>query len=312
MTFDDINTLGKDRVPFLFISDFLAQNIKVIKLDELQNSDIEFSINEKSKNIKHSNSFLKIPQDFETYEKKFQQVINEIKNGNTYLLNLTQETYIKTDLSLKEIFKNADAAYKLRYKDDFVCFSPEKFIQIKDDTIHTYPMKGTIDASIYKAKEKILSDKKELAEHIMIVDLLRNDLSIVAKDVKVKEFRYVESIEAGDKKLLQVSSHISGLVGDDWHEKIGDILESLLPAGSITGTPKRKTVEIIESIEEYDRGYFTGVFGIYDGKTLDSGVMIRFIEKTKDGFIYKSGGGITLDSDSISEYNELLDKIYLP
>ncbi len=312
MTFDDINTLGKDRVPFLFISDFLAQNIKVIKLDELQNSDIEFSINEKSKNIKHSNSFLKIPQDFETYEKKFQQVINEIKDGNTYLLNLTQETYIKTDLSLKEIFKNADAAYKLRYKDDFVCFSPEKFIQIKDDTIHTYPMKGTIDASIYKAKEKILSDKKELAEHIMIVDLLRNDLSIVAKDVKVKEFRYVESIEAGDKKLLQVSSHIYGKLSDKWQENLGNILKALLPAGSISGTPKKNTLKIIQDIEDYERGFFSGIFGIFDGNSFDSGVMIRFIQKLDNKLIYKSGGGITLDSKAREEYNELLDKVYLP
>ena len=173
-------------------------------------------------------------------------------------------------------------------------------------------MKGTIDASLPDAKEQILSNKKEMAEHIMVVDLLRNDLSIVAKNVKVDRFRYIQTISAGEKKLLQVSSHISGELDTSWHENIGSILKSLLPAGSISGTPKRKTVEIIKDTEGYNRGYFSGVFGIYDGKKLDSGVMIRFVEKQKDGYIYKSGGGITYDSIVKDEYMELQDKIYLP
>jgi len=146
----------------------------------------------------------------------------------------------------------------------------------------------------------------------MIVDLLRNDLSIVSRDVKVEEFRYITEIEAGDKKLLQVSSHISGYVGNNWHENIGTILKSILPAGSISGAPKKSTLEIIDDVEEYERGFFSGVFGLYDGETLDSGVMIRFIEKIADSYLYKSGGGITLDSEVKLEYNELQDKIYLP
>lgn len=173
-------------------------------------------------------------------------------------------------------------------------------------------MKGTIDASLPNAKESILANQKEMAEHVMVVDLLRNDLSIVAKEVRVEKFRYVHEIEAGAKKLLHVSSHISGDVGDGWHERIGDILRLLLPAGSISGAPKRSTLEIIDAVEGYERGFFSGVFGVYDGKTLDSAVMIRFVQKVKDGYVYKSGGGITLDSDAQSEYNELLDKVYLP
>jgi para-aminobenzoate synthetase component 1 len=138
-------------------------------------------------------------------------------------------------------------------------------------------MKGTIDASVHNAREKILADKKEMAEHIMVVDLLRNDLSIVANDVEVEKFRYITEIPAGDKKLLHVSSHISGDIGEDWQSKIGTILKELLPAGSISGTPKKSTLEIIERIEAYERGYFSGVFGVFDGESLDSGVMIRFI-----------------------------------
>lgn len=312
MTFEDINSLGALREPFLFIIDFKAQNIVLLPLDKLSQNDIEFDINEKYTLISHEDFLQKEGVSFDIYKKKFDFVIEKIKDGETYLLNLTQPTIIKTPLSLQEIYNAANAPYKLRYKDEFVCFSPEKFISICGTKISTHPMKGTIDASIPNASEIILEDKKEMAEHIMVVDLLRNDLSMVAKDVKVEEFRYITTIEAGKKKLLHVSSHISGELGADWHSKIGDILKSLLPAGSISGAPKRSTLEIIEKIEEYARGYFSGVFGVYDGVSLESAVMIRFVQKTKDGYIYKSGGGITLDSNAVSEYNELLDKVYLP
>ncbi len=312
MTFDDLNSLGKKREPFLFITDFKAQNIVVIPLDKLNANDVEFCIDENYPIKTHLDFLDKYALSFSEYKKKFDYVIEKIKAGDTYLLNLTQPTSVKTPLALNEIYECANAHYKLRYKDEFVCFSPEKFIQIKESKISTYPMKGTIDASIANAKESILNNEKEMAEHVMVVDLLRNDLSIVAKDVKVEEFRYITEIEAGEKKLLHVSSHISGDVGDDWHDRIGDILSSLLPAGSISGAPKKSTLDIIEKVEGYERGFFSGVFGVYDGKTLDSAVMIRFVEKTEDGYIYKSGGGITLDSDVKSEYNELLDKVYLP
>ena len=89
-------------------------------------------------------------------------------------------------------------------------------------------------------------------------------------------------------------------------------MNNLTPAGSVTGTPKKSTVDIINNIENYDRGFYTGVFGIFDGKDLRSGVMIRFIEEENDALVYKSGGGITLDSNAKSEYEELIDKIYLP
>ena len=86
----------------------------------------------------------------------------------------------------------------------------------------------------------------------------------------------------------------------------------LLPAGSISGTPKKRTLEIIKEVEEYERGYFSGVFGYFDGELFDSAVMIRFIENTPDGLVYKSGGGITLESNAESEYQEMQDKIYIP
>ena len=312
MEFERLNALGKERIPFFFLSDFLGKKVEAYPLEELAQHAISFCIDENYAYNKHPFALEKEPQGFAHYLEKFTYVQEKIRAGDTYMLNLTQPTKIATSLSLEEIYAHANAHYKLLYKDKFVCFSPEKFIQIKDNTIHTFPMKGTIDASIEHAKEKILADAKESAEHVMVVDLLRNDLSIVAKNVRVERFRYVHEIEAGAKKLLQVSSHICGDLEDSWHERVGDVLRSLLPAGSVSGAPKKSTVEIIQNIEGYERGFYCGVFGMYDGTSLDSGVMIRFIEKTDNGLVYKSGGGITIESDARSEYNELLDKVYLP
>ncbi len=232
--------------------------------------------------------------------------------GNTYLLNLTFPTQIEIKTNLLNIFLSSQAPFKLYYKNQFITFSPERFIKIENNLIQTYPMKGTIDAQIPNADEKILADEKEKAEHTMVVDLLRNDLSMVAKQVSVNQFRYIDKIKAGEKSLLQVSSKITGVLENNWHERIGDILLTLLPAGSISGAPKIKTLEIINQVENYKRGFFSGVFGYFDGNKLDSAVMIRFIERQDGKFIYKSGGGITIDSNPKLEYEEMLDKIYLP
>ncbi|MDM8561315.1 aminodeoxychorismate synthase component I [Candidatus Parabeggiatoa sp. HSG14] len=246
------------------------------------------------------------------YTVAFNRVIKEMTEGNTYLINLTFPTEIEINASLLDIFLVSQAPFKLYFQNKFVTFSPERFIKIENNQIKTYPMKGTINALVPNAIEKILADEKEKAEHTMVVDLLRNDLSIMAKKVTVNKFRYIDKIKAGDKTLLQVSSEISGILEKNWHEKIGDILFSLLPAGSISGTPKRKTIEIINTVEGYQRGFFTGIFGYFDGNKLDSAVMIRFIEKQGDKLIYKSGGGITIDSNVTNEYKEMLEKIYIP
>jgi para-aminobenzoate synthetase component 1 len=310
-----INELASQKEPFLFVLSYDLKEQFIQKLDSLD-SDIFFKIgnqrNYPQTPINKAYYLKKSPLAFQEYKQSLDKVLEEIRSGNTYLLNLTFRTPIESNLSLKEIFTYAKAKYKLYFKDEFICFSPEKFIEIVDNKISTYPMKGTIEASLSNAKEKILADEKEMAEHVMIVDLMRNDLGIVGNSIRVEEFRYVEKIQAGEKELLQVSSKITAKLPENWHETLGDLLQKLLPAGSITGTPKKSTVKIIENIENYKRGFYTGVFGIYDGENLYSAVMIRFIEKEDKKLFYKSGGGITIDSDAQSEYKELIDKIYLP
>ena len=173
-------------------------------------------------------------------------------------------------------------------------------------------MKGTIDANIPQADEVILNDPKEIAEHVTIVDLIRNDLSQVAQNIQVDRFRYLDEIETSDKKLLQVSSEISGQLPHDWKSRIGTILTTLLPAGSISGAPKPETVRMILAFESYSRDFYTGICGHFDGESLDSGVMIRFIKQEDEQLYYCSGGGITSFSQPSKEYQEMLDKIYLP
>ena len=181
-----------------------------------------------------------------------------------------------------------------------------------DGKIHTFPMKGTIDAAIPNAKEIILNNPKELAEHVTIVDLMRNDLSRVADRVAVRRFRYIEELRTSHKNLLQVSSEIIGQLPQNYLSQVGTILAHLLPAGSVTGAPKARTVQIIREAEKEKRGYYAGVFGYFDGAALESAVMIRFIERDGDKLFYRSGGGITTQSIAIREYQEAIDKIYVP
>lgn len=93
---------------------------------------------------------------------------------------------------------------------------------------------------------------------------------------------------------------------------MGNILFDMLPAGSISGAPKKRTIEIIKEAETHQRGYYTGIAGVFDGKKLDTCVLIRFIENQQGQLVYKSGGGITSLSHEKEEYNELIDKIYVP
>ena len=312
---DAIDRLGKEGKPFLFILSYDKERIFAKALDRLDNDifyKLETMRNYRPKKRNRHYRFAKYPVSLTHYRQAFEEIIEEIRSGNTYLLNLTFKTPIESDLTLKEIFDYARAKFKLYFKGEFICFSPERFIEIRGNTICTHPMKGTIEASLPDAAGQILSDPKEMAEHVMIVDLMRNDLGIVGSDVKVEKFRYIDRIRAGEKELLQVSSHITARLPENWREHIGEILDRLTPAGSITGTPKKRTMEIIKRVEGYERDFYTGIFGIFDGRSLRSAVMIRYIEERGGRLYYKSGGGITIDSDIQSEYKEMIDKIYLP
>ncbi len=312
-----LNQWGKEKTPFVFLIDFECLKPKCWKLTGSIN-DFAFNFQGFSNIMPDINkAFLfqenavksKTPISFEEYQKKFELVKKEIEYGNSFLVNLTTATKIETNLSLQDIAQQASSKYICYLKDEFVSFSPETFIRIYNGTITSFPMKGTIDASIPNAKDLILNDAKEIAEHATIVDLIRNDLSRVANNVRVTKYRYYEEIKTQEGILGQVSSEIEGALPINYNEIIGDIIFDLLPAGSVSGAPKQKTKEIIFKAEQSKRGYYTGIAGYFDGANLDSCVLIRFLQADN---IYRSGGGITAQSDVIKEYKEMIDKVYVP
>ena len=353
---DKINQLASQNEPFLFVINYQGDKAFIRLLSDINPEECLFDFEGRG-NLSHawketwkegtSETTWQIePPLYEDYERSFNIVKSNIMAGNSYLTNLTCKVPVSSNLSLEEIFHRAKGKYKLllrrkRNLTPFVCFSPETFVRIKGGRIYSYPMKGTLDASLPNAEKQLMEDRKEAAEHATIVDLIRNDLSRVAENVRVDKYRYIDVLHTNKGDILQTSSEISGSLPEDYRQHLGEILDAQLPAGSITGAPKDKTMQIIQEAEGYDRGFYTGIMGIYDQGELNSAVMIRFIEeetspvdfeadgeknfKAKEGkasegkepkasrkLYFKAGGGITSKSDCRKEYEEVIQKIYLP
>ena len=303
--------------------------------------DYERSFNIVKSNIMAGNSYLtnltnRVPvscnlsleEIFHRAKGKYKLLLRRKRNQAEDKAHLKEEPqnkdYLKEEAQNKAHLKEEKIEENLT---PFVCFSPETFVRIKGGRIYSYPMKGTLDASLPNAEKLLMEDQKEAAEHATIVDLIRNDLSRVAEDVRVDKYRYIDVLHTNKGDILQTSSEISGRLPEDYPHHLGEILDAQLPAGSITGAPKDKTMQIIQEAEGYDRGFYTGIMGIYDQGELNSAVMIRFIEeeevfpsKTENRMNYeairklyfKAGGGITSKSDCRKEYEEVIQKIYLP
>jgi para-aminobenzoate synthetase component 1 len=333
---EQLNQWGQEKKPFVFLIDFEQKKPLAWPVDECPD-DFQFKFTKASSlkktitnstktdyffsetndsgftnsnvNLKSDDLLTKHPIEITAYQNKYNQVMDALHRGDSFLMNLTIPTPVQNKLDLQTYFDHAKSKYVIWLKDDFIAFSPETFIQIENGKIATFPMKGTIDASLPNAKDTLLNDPKEFAEHATIVDLLRNDLSRVASKVKVTNFRYYEEIKTQNGVIGQVSSSIEGELPSDYTSRIGSILYDLLPAGSVSGAPKKKTAQLIASIEGTDRGYYTGIAGYFDGVNLDSCVLIRYLAADN---VYHSGGGITFQSDMASEYQEMINKVYVP
>lgn len=300
-------------IPFFFLIDFEKNNPIIIPINECEHAGVFFQLEQPDVSTSHPIMLKSVPVDFNIYQKAFNIIRNGIGRGDSFLTNLTMPTPIECDADLETIYQSSNASYKLYVKDKFVCFSPEQFIQIKNGKISTFPMKGTIMANTPNAEMTLLNNKKEAQEHNTIVDLMRNDLSMIADNVEVKRFRYISEIMTLKGRMLQTSSEITGCLNKNWQNDFGELLLKLLPAGSISGAPKQQTLNLIKKAEIDSRGYYTGIFGTYNKGEVNSAVIIRYIEKdNKDNLIYRSGGGITFMSNAEEEYREMIDKIYIP
>ena len=323
-----MNQWGAERRPFFFVFNYQVSEAIIIPLEDWPDTALAFEFTGRVDasfspiSAGHLSTCSSLPSQiewevsaptFSDYQRAFHIVQHHLHRGDSFLTNLTFAVPVCTNLTLAQLYTSARAPYKLLWPGHFVCFSPEPFVEIADGTIRTFPMKGTIDATLPQAEQTLLANAKEQAEHATIVDLLRNDLSQIATEVHVARYRYVEEIHTHRGALLQTSSEIVGRLSHNYLSHLGDLLMPLLPAGSITGAPKLATVRSIAEAETYDRGYYTGIMGCFDGTSLQSAVMIRFVEQQPDGsLVFKAGGGITTRSDAESEYQELLDKVYAP
>lgn len=319
---EQMNRAGAEGTPFLFVLDYEKTEGFFIP-NPLEHHEVLFRLGGQT-NIKRSDgvrrsgaiSFKKKPLPIEEYAKRFEIVQRGMRDGSSVLANLTVATPIETSLSLEEILYATTAAYQLYIPEArFVCFSPERFVKIDcDGTISTCPMKGTITSDVPGAPDVILNDYKETSEHCAVVDLLRRDLSGVAEDVRVERFRFFTEIQTQEKRIYQVSSEIRGVLPGEWRGRIGSTIGGMLPAGSILGAPRDGTQRLIAEAERGTaRGYYCGVFGYYDGRSVDSAVLIRcVVEDEKGQKFYHSGGGVTINSLMEKEYREMIEKIYLP
>lgn len=312
-----MNRYGQERTPFLWAASYNLEKCFLITDLDSQN-EILWQVGSYGntpalpQNSTSPELRIKNPVSRKEYAEMFSVVMQGLKRGDSFLTNLTAATEVECTGSLTDVFCNSSAPYRLMIPGEFVCFSPEPFVRIENSLISTFPMKGTADASLPDAEASLMSDYKELCEHYTIVDLMRNDLNSVVSDVRVARFRYIEEIATSSGSILQTSSEICGTIPQHLSYRFGDIILPMLPAGSITGAPKQATLRLIDNAETCPRGWYTGVFGYFDGLRMQTAVMIRCLQYSSSGrLFFHSGGGITVNSSEDDEYAELMAKVYL-
>jgi para-aminobenzoate synthetase component 1 len=298
----------------IFISDLNQEYLAKMFLDFLS-----FSKKNELKNSPLKNQiFTRLPKDY--YLKSVENIKNHIKIGDVYELNFCQEFYcndakinpFQTYLKLNAISEMPFSSF-FKLDDIFLmCASPERYLQKTGTKIISQPIKGTsrrFDDSKEDelSKTELRNNQKEVSENVMIVDLVRNDLSRTAspKSVKVEEFCKVYSFPKVHQMISTISSELAPKYS--WT----DVLKTTFPMGSMTGAPKVKAMELIEKYEKTKRGLYSGSVGYVtpDGD-FDFNVVIRSIQynQSKKSLSFITGSAITILSDAEKEYEECLLK----
>ncbi|MCU4565328.1 anthranilate synthase component I family protein [Acinetobacter sp. WU_MDCI_Abxc222] len=298
---------------------FFSDEADALELFSYIENKIQNFISDNSKNIFELKTTIQPRWSKKQYLDAFYKIQEYIKAGDCYQINLTQEFKAKFSGSLlnkaKDLWKLTNAPYAGYLKlDDFelLSCSPELFIEFNQNKqIKTRPIKGTMPRyenieKDYISKQTLKNSQKDQAENVMIVDLLRNDLSIYANTGSVKTTKLFE-IESFNQVHHMVSEIVATLK-DDINPM--QMLLSALPGGSITGAPKIRAIQIIEELEEEARGAYCGTLGYFnfDG-TGRWNILIRSFQQYQNQLSLWAGGGITIASNAEAEYQESLDKI---
>ena len=253
----------------------------------------------------------------EQFEEDISKIQEWIKAGETYQVNHTYRIngQLKgSPLKAYEILRQKQpgpyGAYIDHPKGWVLSCSPEWFLQKSNNTLMTKPMKGTAKVG-ESSSEELHDDEKNRAENVMIVDLLRNDLSKISIPGSVKVPHLFEVQQHGD--VLQMTSTISATSKENLRLK--ELLQAIFPCGSVTGAPKKRTMELIQALETEPRNLYCGAVAWFDPSSgpglgdLGMSVVIRTLELKKDqSFQMGVGGGITIDSESADEWHECQTK----
>ncbi|HAN18142.1 MAG: aminodeoxychorismate synthase component I [Bacteroidetes bacterium GWC2_33_15] len=279
----------------------------------IQNTEISFS-EDKTNSLKLKSRFSK-----NEYISTVEKLKHHIQIGDIYEVNFCQEFYIESKINaLETFFKLKDISptpfscfYKLN-NNYLICASPERFIKKTGTKVISQPIKGTIrrgktEQEDILLKEKLLNDPKERAENVMIVDLVRNDLSRTAKKgtVNVEELFGIYSFKQVHQMISTVVSEVESTTN------IVDIIKNAFPMGSMTGAPKIRAMQLIEQYEKTKRGLYSGTIGfITPEKDFDFNVVIRSIlyNEAKNYVSFTVGGAITSLSEPEKEYDECMIK----
>ncbi|HKJ07092.1 MAG TPA: anthranilate synthase component I family protein, partial [Flavobacteriaceae bacterium] len=272
------------------------------------------------KNKPNLNLLIKQRIDKNSYLKKVNNILNHIYRGNIYEANFCQEFYsekttinpVNTYLKLNEISKPPFASFLKINNKYLLSASPERYLQKQGTTVISQPIKGTAKRALDEIEDQKLiaeleNNNKERAENIMIVDLVRNDLSHFAKKgtVKVNELCKVYTFKQVHQLISTVSCEVSKNID------VVDLIKKTFPMGSMTGAPKISAMQIIEALEETKRGLYSGAVGYFTpDDDFDFNVVIRSIlyNETEKYVSYSVGSAITAKSNPENEYEECLLK----
>jgi para-aminobenzoate synthetase component 1 len=330
---EDLSSNNQDRleVPELFF--WVPKNVV-----QLEKENIHFIQGEKStESFEFINYFLEEetdqnfhPYNFdfkprtskEDYLKNVQKIKDHIQQGDIYELNYCQEFYaenveinftLDSYFKLNNITKAPYSSFAQFGKHTILCGSPERYLNKEENKLISEPIKGTsrrgnTPQEDILLKEALYNDPKERSENVMIVDLVRNDLSKIAKKgtVQVEELFGIHTFETVHQMVSKVSCEV------DPKTTFTEIIKATFPMGSMTGAPKIKSMELIEKYEDFKRGLFSGSVGyISPNGDFDFNVVIRTLlyNKEKKYLSCSVGGAITNQSDPEKEYEECMIKV---
>jgi para-aminobenzoate synthetase component 1 len=249
------------------------------------------------------------------YRTAFDRIKHYLKEGDCYQVNLTQRfaaTCTGNPWTAYQVLRELNAAPFSAYLNlpevQILSSSPERFLRLTNGIVETKPIKGTRPRKLDEAEDEqqkyqLLTSQKDRAENVMIVDLLRNDISKTCTEVKVPVLFDVESYAT----VHHLVSTVTGVLGKNQHAL--DLLKSCFPGGSITGAPKIRAMEVIEEIEPHRRGIYCGSIGYvgFNGN-MDTNIAIRTLVHSNNTIRFWAGGGIVNDSVMEEEYQECFDK----